>query len=157
MYPANPATEEINYEYDYMLPTWDGYKEANTNGGLCIWHIDDKIIYDETVDIDGKTYNRFEANRVNSYYGRRGVKLVEADGIEDIGNLNSLRPYGTAYEPFFRVKAGEWSPTDTNRFHNYHFDPTTNPSTQSNNDIDSHLDIFDIDNAGNTMSFKFPI
>ncbi|MBS3768014.1 MAG: hypothetical protein KGY75_07850, partial [Candidatus Cloacimonetes bacterium] len=155
MYPADPETEEINYEFDFMLPTWDNFKKANTNGGLCIWHVDDHIIYEETVISDGKVYNRFDANRINSQYNNRGVKLVEADGIKDIGNLNSFRPYGTPYEAFFRVKAGEWSPTDTNRFHNYHFGSETKPATFSNADVNSHIEIFDISNASSTMSFKF--
>ncbi|MCD6101552.1 MAG: hypothetical protein J7J77_00650, partial [Candidatus Cloacimonetes bacterium] len=65
LYPADTTSWLPNNEYDFMLPTYDPYLEAETNGGLCIWHIDDYVIYDEIVYVDGKPYSRFEANAVN--------------------------------------------------------------------------------------------
>ncbi|MEA2105043.1 MAG: T9SS type A sorting domain-containing protein [Candidatus Cloacimonadota bacterium] len=155
MYPINGETDELSYEYDYMLPTYDAFKQSYTNGGLCIWHIDDYVIYDEIVTSGGQTYSRFEANRVNGNYSRRGVKLVEADGIEDIGNPYSYYPYGTCYEPFFRIKAGQWSPSDPDRIHNFRFAPDTEPNTFSNDDANSHIEIFDISHYGTSMDFRF--
>ncbi|MBL7086893.1 MAG: T9SS type A sorting domain-containing protein [Candidatus Cloacimonetes bacterium] len=161
LYPADTTNWLPNYEYDYMLPNYDIYLSEKwdqpilTNGGLCIWHIDNSVIYDETVIIEGKSYNRFDANMVNANYDRRGVKLIEADGIEDIGNPYSNYAAGTLYEPFFRIKPGPWTPTDPNRFHNYHFGPTTNPNSYSNDGINSLIEILDISNYGTTMSFKF--
>ena len=161
LYPTNPESEINNWEYDYMLPTYDLYlsivygETVYTNGGLCIWHIDNSIIYDETVEIDGKSYSRFEANVVNGSFANKGVKLVEADGIWDIGNPNSNYVAGTAYEPFFKTKPGTWPQNDTNQFHNYHFGSTTNPNSFSNDDINSLIEIFDISNSNPTMTFKF--
>lgn len=155
LYPMNPETEQNNHEFDYFLPTYDAYKEAETNGGLCIWHIDDYVIYDEQVEIDGEMYSRFDANMVNAVSSRRGVKLIEADGIEDIGNPYSNYAYGTCYEPFFKTRPGTWTPSDTNRYHNFKFTPNTFPGTKSNEGINSLIEITDISNYGVTMSFTF--
>ena len=155
LYPMNPVTELINYEFDYFLPTTDIHLEAETNGGLCIWHIDDYVIYDELVEVDDGWYNRFDANMVNAKSSRRGIKLIEADGIEDIGNPYSYFPYGTCYEPFFQTKPGTWTPGDTNRYHNYKLSPKTRPNSFSNDDINSLLEITNISNYGVEMSFTF--
>ncbi len=155
LYPMNPVTERNNYEFDYFLPTYDTYLDAETNGGLCIWHIDDYVIYDELVWVDDDWYNRFDANMVNAQSSRRGVKLIEADGIEDIGNPYSYFPYGTCYEPFFKTKPGTWTPGDTNRYHNYKLAPNTRPNSFSNESINSLLEITDISNYGVEMSFAF--
>lgn len=155
LYPMNPETEQNNHEYDYFLPTYDAYKEADTNGGLCIWHINDAVIYDEQVEIDGEMYSRFDANMINAVSSRRGVKLIEADGIEDIGNPYSYYPYGTCYEPFFRTRPGTWTPTDTSRYHNYRFTPSTFPASLSSDGINSLIEVTDISNYGLTMSLTF--
>ncbi|MBC8383648.1 MAG: T9SS type A sorting domain-containing protein [Candidatus Cloacimonetes bacterium] len=155
LYPMNPVTELINYEFDYFLPTYDIHLEAETNGGLCIWHIDDYVIFDELVEVDDGWYNRFDANMVNAKSSRRGVKLVEADGIEDLGNPYSYFPYGTCYEPFFKTKPGTWTPSDTNRYHNYKLSPKTRPNSFSNEGINSLLEITNISNYGVEMSFTF--
>jgi len=157
LYPADTTSWLPNNEYDFMLPTYDPYLEAETNGGLCIWHIDDYVIYDEIVYVDGKPYSRFEANCVNGSYSRRGIKLIEADGIEDIGNPTNPYAYvfGCPYDPFFKTKPGIWTPGDSNRFHNYHFGPTTTPNSFSNENINSLIEIFDISNYGTTMCCKF--
>ncbi|MCK4359704.1 MAG: T9SS type A sorting domain-containing protein [Candidatus Cloacimonetes bacterium] len=155
LYPAKHGTEDISYEYDYFLPTYDPYLEAETNGGLCIWHIDDYVIYDEVVYIDGEPYSRFESNTVNGRTRRRGVRMVEADGIWDIGNPNSYYSVGCAYDPFFKTKPGFWTPTDTNRFHNYHFGPSTKPNSFTNEGINSLIEILNISNYGTTMNFTF--
>ena len=155
LYPMNPETEQNNHEFDYFLPTYDPYLETETNGGLCIWHVDDYVIYDELVWIDDDWFTRFDANMINANSTRRGVKLIEADGIEDIGNPNSYFPYGTCYEPFFKTKPGTWTPSDTNRFHNYQLAPHTFPNSFSNESINSLLEINDIGNYAVNMSFTF--
>ena len=154
LYPADTTNWYPNNEYDYFLPTYDPYLEAETNGGLCIWHIDDYVIYDEIVYVDGEPYSRFESNTVNGRTSRRGVCMAEADGIWDIGNPNSYYSVGCAYDPFFKTKPGFWTPTDTNRFHNDHFGPTTTPNSFTNEDINSLVDIIDISNYGTTMNLK---
>jgi M6 family metalloprotease-like protein len=150
LYPVNPETGNKNNEYDFMLPGW---------GGLCIWHIDDYVIYDETIWVNGKPYSRFEANSVNAKPGRKGVKLIEADNIWDIGNPYSACAAGTEYEPFFCHKpffAADGSIVGwSSDIHNMHFGPATAPNSYSNDDVNSLIDISEISNFGNPMTFKF--
>jgi len=77
--PVN-ADREFNYEFDFALP----------GSGLLIWHIDQMMVdFGNPFDI------------VNAYWERRGVRLVEADGIPDLGDLNSFYFLGGPFDPFF--------------------------------------------------------
>jgi M6 family metalloprotease-like protein len=161
LYPMNNETELRNHEYDVMLPTYDSYlsnlfgEAVYTRGGLCIWHVDESVIYDEIVYVEGKPYTRFEANMINAKTNRKGVELVEADNIWDIGNPNSRFAAGTPYEPFFRTKPGFWPSDDPRRFHNFRFGPLSKPNSFSHDNVNSLIEITDISNAKPTMSFIF--
>lgn len=91
------VVEVVSDEYDFGVP----------GTGLLVWHIDQAVI-DATYD----------DNRVNADFRHRGVKLVEADGLDEIG----LYPEG-----------GFGLPDDA--FHlgaNATFGPFTAPSSVSN-------------------------
>jgi len=111
--------EVMGGEYDYGIP----------GSGLLIWHVDQAVI-------DAK----IDSNRVNADYTHRGVKLMEADGLDDIG----LRPeggFGLAEDAYFRGN-------------NREFTPATTPSSVSNYGADTHVFITGIsDTSGHTMSF----
>ncbi|HEX7880941.1 MAG TPA: immune inhibitor A domain-containing protein, partial [Candidatus Eisenbacteria bacterium] len=91
-------------EYDALLPS----------GGLLIWHIDDRVLYQDLQDPLG----------VNTNINRRGIKLVEADAIEDQGRRN----YGTPWDPFY---AGN----------NPFFGPWSLPATTTNDGQFSRIEI----------------
>lgn len=91
-------------EYDALLPS----------GGLLIWHIDDRVLYQDLMDPFG----------VNTNINRRGIKLVEADGIEDQGRRN----FGTPWDPFY---AGN----------NTFFGPYSLPATTTNDGQFSRIEI----------------
>ncbi len=71
--------------YDYFLP----------DGGLLVWHVNqariEPSLADNTINIDGD-----------------GLRLIEADGIQDIGVLESyvLGFYGSARDPFHAGRDG---------------------------------------------------
>ena len=90
-YP-NPSTEQT-YEYDYLLPGWISENYNSYGGGLLIWHIDEKILYEN---------DNFQNNTVNIRHSFRAVKIIEADGLEDIGNTSSMFWKGTPFEPFYK-------------------------------------------------------
>jgi M6 family metalloprotease-like protein len=87
-------------EYDYALPGWTDANGLSYGGGLLVWRVDDSIIYG--LNSDGET--NFAANTVNTKHYHRGVSILEADGMDDIGNYSSLYWTGTQYEPFFPFK-----------------------------------------------------
>lgn len=82
-----------NYEYDYLLPGFLDEDYNSYGGGLLIWHIDDAILAEN---------DNFANNTVNTSHSRRAVKIIEADDIDDIGNIYSMYWQGTAYEPFYK-------------------------------------------------------
>ncbi|MDY6914814.1 MAG: hypothetical protein SVM86_00665, partial [Candidatus Cloacimonadota bacterium] len=81
------------YEYDYLLPGWQKRNGDAVGGGIIVWHIDNKILYEN---------NNFVNNSVNTSYSNRAVKIIEADNLPDIGNPYSLYWRGTAYEPYHK-------------------------------------------------------
>jgi M6 family metalloprotease-like protein len=97
-YPAHLPGEDPTYEYDYFLPGWPmaeptGEFYYDIGGGLLIWHIDEAILAEN---------DNFENNTINIYHSHRAVKIIEADNIDDIGNVYSMFWEGTQYEPFFK-------------------------------------------------------
>ncbi|MCL1826903.1 MAG: T9SS type A sorting domain-containing protein [Candidatus Cloacimonetes bacterium] len=107
-------------EWDYFLPFMD-YKTGSSpfyveGSGLLIWHIDENIIYKETI-IDGKPYTHLERNIINGDPNHRGVRLEEADGVY---HLNSVMPdYYMRGSPFDSFREGN----------NAYFGKQINPDT----------------------------
>lgn len=69
-------------EYDFLLP----------GQGILVWHIDESVIYGRHIPPDFG---------INSNPSRRGVRVVEADGIADLGDPNSAYLFGSPYDPYF--------------------------------------------------------
>ncbi len=90
-YPDPNPSFDPTYEYDYLLPGWISDNYYSYGGGLLIWHIDEKILYEN---------NNFQNNTVNIRH--RAVKIIEADGLDDIGNTSSMFWRGTPFEPFYK-------------------------------------------------------
>jgi M6 family metalloprotease-like protein len=80
--PDDPEYELVN-GYDMLLPTERDELEPDGGPGILVWHIDDRLI-DE----------RWEMNEVNSIQPF-GVKMLEANGIVDLGNPAS--PFGLGW------------------------------------------------------------
>jgi len=97
-------------EYDFLLPGL---------GGVLIWHIDDTVLFGSNMPPDGG---------VNSNPERRGVALVEADGINDIGDPDSRYFFGGPFDPWF---VGNHT----------RFGPDTSPSTRTNDGAQTHIEI----------------
>jgi len=107
LYPSvrNPNSNEFTYEYDWLLPGWMDNQANSYGGGLLIWHIDDKQIYQEGQNLDEGFFSNFELNRVNTnIYGNKAVRVIEADNLQDIGNQYSYYWTGTPFEYFFKNK-----------------------------------------------------
>jgi len=106
-YPADDPRDDPNWEYDLFIPGWQIKNETeekyyNYGGGLVIWHIDDEIIYETGDWEDGVFYSNYDQNTVNALHSKRGVKVIEADGFDDIGNYaDGYNIMGSAYDPFY--------------------------------------------------------
>ena len=117
--------------YDWSLP--GGYVEADDifyDGGIIIWHIDERII-------DA----RIDENRINADIENRGIRVVEADGSQDIGReFEFLQPGqgsedGTQFDFWYE---GNPAPIYQNRF-----DANTIPRSKSNTGAPSNVAIYD--------------
>ncbi len=112
--------------YDWTLPTAE-INNIRYNGGILIWHIDEDII----------AANRPQ-NRVNT--GRiKGVKLLEADGSDDIGQDYGITSpglgtqSGTVFDMFFIGNIAF-------PYRNF-IDDTTTPNTRANRSASSKIRI----------------
>ncbi len=101
-------------EYDFLLP----------GQGVLVWHVDESVfctiegeVVEDSLVVCGPNANPDYG--INSNPNRLGVALLEADGIKDIGDLNSFYFYGSPYDPFF---VGNHTVLG----------PNTNPSTATN-------------------------
>lgn len=92
-YPYPNPSPDRTYEYDYLLPGWISDNYYSYGGGLLIWHIDEKILYEN---------NNYQNNTINIRHSSRAVKIIEADGLDDIGNTSSMFWKGTPFEPFYK-------------------------------------------------------
>lgn len=128
-------------EYDWAMPGDDRNTEANSFSdiGLLIWHIDERIINEN-----------IEANKINTDKLNRGVELVEADGIPDIGE---------EFQTLFGDVVGEGSKEDTwyasnpAEFYTNKFNDHTRPSSKANNGAFSQISFSNFSNVSPVMSF----
>ncbi|MDZ4122383.1 MAG: hypothetical protein U1C33_08165, partial [Candidatus Cloacimonadaceae bacterium] len=161
LYPTAFADNNNNptYEYDYLLPSFIAPNGASVGGGVLVWHIDEDIIYNQgTLGSDGNFYSNFYNNRVNTNYYKRGVKIIEADALPDIGYQYSYYWTGTPYEYFHKNKpvlnsSGEfvnWS----QEIWKDHFTATSNPQLADNNGVPGMHRLFINANPAVQMSIR---
>ena len=106
---ADPTDSLGDKEYDFLLP----------GQGILVWHIDDTVIFGPNFPPDFG---------INSNPERRGVKVMEADGIDDIGDINSRFFFGGPFDPYFVGNHTRLA-------------PDTSPSTRTNDGAQSHVAI----------------
>lgn len=144
---------EYNFTSDYRrfssfyVDTVDGvvidvdeFDWATPGNGILIWHIDEKIIAEN-----------FESNSINAFK-IKGVRLIEADGIEDVG-----KEFTTI---FGDVIVGEgdsvdfWFAGNPSDFYRNEFSNTTRPRTLSNSGAHTYIRIFGFTSNDNLMKFN---
>ncbi|MBN2564388.1 MAG: T9SS type A sorting domain-containing protein [Candidatus Eisenbacteria bacterium] len=127
--PVDPFLDPpvLNHEYDFLLP----------GPGLVIYHIDDTRVLPGLMPYDS----------VNADHSRRGVAIEEADGIMDLGNVQSFYWTGSRYDPFFAAYDGQGELVHSNRF-SWH----TYPSTDTNMGARTYVSVSDISEPGTVMT-----
>jgi len=118
-------------EFDWALP----------GSGIVIWHIDENVIKAKLAE-----------NKINTNKNNRGVAVVEADGIQDIGE-----EFTTV---FGDVVIGEgsqedfWYAGNKSKFYKNIFDKNTRPNTNTNSGANSLITIKNFTPVSNRMSFN---
>jgi len=119
----------------------DEFDWATPGNGIVIWHIDEKVIAEN-----------FASNSINANPKLRGIKVIEADGIPDIGN-----EFKTIFGDVI-VGEGEavdfWFKHNPSKFYRNEFSNETRPRTLSNNGTPTFIRIFDFSESGNKMTFS---
>jgi len=148
------------YEYDWLLPGWLNSQGESFGGGVIAWHIDEQIIFNEgVIDSEGNFRSNYDNNSINTVRSRRGIRIIEADNIDDIGNPYSWYWYGTEYEPYYRYKPVldsegyflRWSPEVFNR----ELSSISKPPLLTNSGYPSIYRIYDISSSAGRMSLKY--
>src|SRR5215510_9845310 len=89
-----PPFEDVrSWEYDAALP----------GHGILVWHVDEAVIFDLGITDQGWA--------VNGDPGRRGLSLLEADGIPDLGDWRSFYWQGSPYDPYYAGSSDSLTPT----------------------------------------------
>lgn len=131
--------------YDWSLP--GAYIEADNifyDGGIVIWHIDERIIAD-----------RIGENRINADIENRGIRVIEADGSQDIGREYQFPQPGAGSEDgtqFDFWYQGNPAPIYQNRFDAY-----TIPPSISNTGAPSNVAMYDFSGRNPVMSITVQI
>lgn len=133
--------------YDFALPGGpaDVLDETSDedgrtlNGGILIWHIDEGIIQNRLAAREG----------INSNPNQRGVRLVEADGAQDIGRPTAIGFFqneinGSAFDFWWSGNdASVITPTGTITLYENRFGPDTTPNNSSNSGARSAFELFE--------------
>jgi M6 family metalloprotease-like protein len=127
-------------EFDWALP---GFIDdtSHYHGGILIWHIDDNIIN-----------SKIASDQINADPNHRGVKLMEASGVPEIGQqfttiLGDIVIGEGSYEDY-------WYSTNPAELYQNRFADDTRPSSKTNAGANSLINISNFPASSNKMSFK---
>lgn len=118
-------------EYDWALP----------GNGIVIWHIDEGVVKD-----------KLSSDQINTDKLHRGVSVVEADGIPDIGEKfttflgDVIDGEGTSDDFWYSSNPAE--------LYKNEFTPFSQPNTNSFSGDNSLINFTDFSDISNKMSFK---
>jgi M6 family metalloprotease-like protein len=129
---SDPATRVIlgpklpdSLEYDALLP----------GGGLLAWHVDESVVpFDRSLRVN-PDYG------INSNYARQGLQILEADGLDDLGDPGSPYILGSRLDPYQRSI-------------NPSLSDSTMPNLRPNTGARTHLRLEILDDADSTMRFR---
>lgn len=124
----------------------DEYDNGLPGNGLLIWHIDENV-----------TDQNLETNSINNDLKRRGVRLVEGSGSQDIG-FGFPGLFGTAigsgdkFDYFF--KGNEGFAFYNNKVDSVFFTPVSIPNSLANDRANSGIFITQISSPQSVMTFN---
>ncbi len=118
----------------------DEFDASAPGSGIVIWHIDDKIINAKIAD-----------NKINADPDNKGVYVVEADGIQDVGNTYESI-FGTVIEDGYPQDF--WFKGNKAKYYTKKFGTDSKPSTKSNSGASTFLTLENFSSLSNKMSFN---
>ncbi|MCC6651040.1 MAG: VCBS repeat-containing protein, partial [Candidatus Eisenbacteria bacterium] len=118
-----PKTPD-RFEYDALLP----------GGGILAWHVDESVVpFDWSLRMNPDF-------GLNTNYSRQGLQVLEADGLDDLGDPGSPYLLGSPLDPWQRSTAASLS-------------DSTSPRLIANTGTRPHMRVDFLDDASETMHF----
>ncbi|MDR3668855.1 MAG: T9SS type A sorting domain-containing protein [Ignavibacteriaceae bacterium] len=127
-------------EYDWSLPGWIT-DTSDYKGGILIWHIDDNVIN-----------AKIATDQINTDINNRGVELVEANGVKEIGQKftdifgDLVIGEGSYEDYFFSANPGV--------IYKNRFDKDSRPNSNTHSGANSLIAMSGFSNSANKMSFN---
>lgn len=113
------------FEYDALEP----------GSGILAWHVDESVIpFDRSLRVNPDF-------GMNTNFSRQGLQILEADGLDDLGDTGSPFLLGSPLDPYQKSINASLSDTTT---------PNLRPNTGSR----PHLRVDFLDDAADTMHFS---
>jgi M6 family metalloprotease-like protein len=127
------------FEYDALLPSIPHAvgTPPPPSGGILVWHIDASTIPFETATRIDRRYDY----GFNSGPGPPAITVVEADGLQDLGDPSSPLLFGSPYDPYFRSN-------------NRTLGDATTPNLKPHTGTIPHMRLDFLDDPGPTMHFS---
>jgi len=127
-----------------VLLSVDDYDLGLPGAGILIWHIDDRIIRENTAD-----------NTINNDPENRGVDIEEADGIEDIGQSYTF--WDAGYQSELGTWLDFWYSENPAKLYKNEFSDNSTPATKSNlNRASSFIKLSGFsNNSSDVMTFDY--
>ncbi|MFU8861038.1 MAG: hypothetical protein ACNA8K_11510 [Cyclonatronaceae bacterium] len=148
--PPGVITRVSNF--DWALPgglTQDEDENPRLlNGGMLIWHIDEAVIRSKVTE-----------NRINANTDRRGVRVVEADGAQDIGRRSlTFTDYGRGSAFDFWWEGNDFTvitqPGERITVYENRFADDTQPNNRSNSGSPTFFEFYDFSDNVPVASFR---
>lgn len=117
----------------------DEFDAALPGNGIVIWHIDEKVINE-----------KISENKINADIDRRGVYVLEADGIQDIGQV-----FSSIFGDIFPDGSPEdfWFKGNKARLYKNKLSSDSKPGSRSNDGSNSLITLENFSELSNKMSF----
>ena len=165
LYPT-PYEDEENIpslEYDYLLPWFVDPQFNAIGGGLLVWKVNNDILYNQGYyDSQGNFISNFDNNFINTDYDYRGVEIIEADAIPDIGNVYAYHWKGTAFEYYFKnmpiyenIDGFDFFTGWSDIIHNDNLNSTSTPPLMTSLGAPFSSGLYNISGPGPLMTFSF--
>lgn len=150
-------------EYDYLLPSFFSEQLGAVGGGLLVWKVNEDVLYNEGYyTAQGEFISNFENNYVNTNIRRRGVEIIEADAIPDIGNIYAYWWRGTAFEYYFKdmplfqdINGSQYFVEWSDEIHNRELNATSLPPLVDSHGVPTSSGIYNISSSGKHMRFSY--
>ena len=116
------------------LPNADEFDALVPGGGILVWHVDESVVPYTWSLRPNPDY------ALNSNWARQGLQVIEADGLDDLGDPGSPYILGSPLDPY-------------QKFVNPVLSDSTTPNLLPNQRTRPHLRIDFLDDADSTMRF----